>query len=233
MNWKLTHSKRSEKQLKALDDRTRKRVIVALDHLARDPLRGKRLGPPHTAKRSWRTGDYRIIYEIKGDTLEDAGTRDVQGTLYRLFNGSAMQAGDDLKLTITGKMVGEELNNTSGVLIGIGALGVVLVLAGVWLYRRNAASQEEVELEEEEIEESSEESAESIMDAILTLDDLYQANELPEDAYMQRRSELKERLQQENIYLREEIDLQYKHEEIVGESGALKVVLNQVAKTDL
>lgn len=133
--------------------------------------------------------------EIKGDTLEDAGTRDVQGTLYRLFNGSTMQAGDDLKLTITGKMVGEELNNTSGVLIGIGALGVVLVLAGVWLYRRNAASQEEVELEEEEIEESSEESAESIMDAILTLDDLYQANELPEDAYMQRRSELKERLQ--------------------------------------
>ena len=133
--------------------------------------------------------------EIKGDTLEDAGTRDVQGTLYRLFNGSAMQAGDDLKLTITGKMVGEELNNTSGVLIGIGALGVVLVLAGVWLYRRNASSQEEVELEEEEIEESTEESAESIMDAILTLDDLYQANELPEDAYLQRRSELKERLQ--------------------------------------
>ena len=47
--------------------------------------------------------------------------------------------------------------------------------------------------------------------------------------------ELKERMQQENIYLREEVELKYKHEGIVGESGALKAVLDQaeqVAKTD-
>ena len=47
--------------------------------------------------------------------------------------------------------------------------------------------------------------------------------------------ELKERLQQENIYLREEIQLRHKHEEIIGESDPLKSVLNQVeqvAKTE-
>ena len=33
------------------------------------------------------------------------------------------------------------------------------------------------------------------MDAIIALDDQYQAGELPEDAYRQRRAELKERLQ--------------------------------------
>jgi hypothetical protein len=33
------------------------------------------------------------------------------------------------------------------------------------------------------------------MDAILALDDLYQEGKLPEDAYLQRRSELKRRLE--------------------------------------
>jgi hypothetical protein len=34
------------------------------------------------------------------------------------------------------------------------------------------------------------------MDAIIALDDLYKAGELPEDAYQQRRLELKEKLNQ-------------------------------------
>jgi hypothetical protein len=33
------------------------------------------------------------------------------------------------------------------------------------------------------------------MDAIIALDDLYQAGQLPEDAYLKRRADLKERLQ--------------------------------------
>jgi hypothetical protein len=35
------------------------------------------------------------------------------------------------------------------------------------------------------------------MDAILALDDLYQEGKLPEEAYLQRRSELKARLERE------------------------------------
>ena len=34
------------------------------------------------------------------------------------------------------------------------------------------------------------------MDAILALDDLYQEGELPEDAYLKRRAELKESLKE-------------------------------------
>ena len=47
--------------------------------------------------------------------------------------------------------------------------------------------------------------------------------------------QLTERLEQENIYLREEITLQHKHHDIVGQSDAMKSVLSQaekVAKTD-
>jgi PAS domain S-box-containing protein len=46
---------------------------------------------------------------------------------------------------------------------------------------------------------------------------------------------LKDRLEQENIYLREEIDLQHKHGEIIGKSKAILQMLNQaeqVADTD-
>ena len=117
--------------------------------------------------------------------------------MYRLYNGSAMAAGDVFKLTLTGKMVGEDLNDTSGILIGLGALGFALVIAGVWLYRRNSSSADKLDDQADIVEAPFEETTESIMDAILTLDDLYQANQLPEEAYLQRRSELKARLQKE------------------------------------
>ncbi len=134
--------------------------------------------------------------EIKGDTIQDMGTRDVQGMMYKMYNGSALNAGEELKMTITGKMVGETPDNSSNLLVGLGALGVVLVAAGLWLYRRNQESMEDSEVQDHDLEgEQPFESAESIMDAILTLDDLYQAEELPEEAYLQRRSELKDRLQ--------------------------------------
>ena len=47
--------------------------------------------------------------------------------------------------------------------------------------------------------------------------------------------DLKDRIEQENIYLREEIELEYKHGEIVGKSNAIKHVLRQaeqVAETE-
>lgn len=47
--------------------------------------------------------------------------------------------------------------------------------------------------------------------------------------------QLKDRLEKENVYLREEIELQDRHEEIIGNTNAIKEVLNQVeevAKTD-
>jgi len=47
--------------------------------------------------------------------------------------------------------------------------------------------------------------------------------------------ELKNRLEQENIYLREEIEVRHRHEEIIGKSDAIKKALNQaeqVADTD-
>jgi PAS domain S-box-containing protein len=42
--------------------------------------------------------------------------------------------------------------------------------------------------------------------------------------------QLKERLESENVYLREEIELRYEHKEIIGRSAAIKRTLNQVER---
>jgi hypothetical protein len=81
-------------------------------------------------------------------------------------------------------------------------LGLVLILAGVWISRRNRGftpvSQDEMAHGEESVLEAGETEtpadADALMDDIIALDDLYQAGELPETAYRERRAELKEKL---------------------------------------
>ena len=136
--------------------------------------------------------------KIKGDTIQDAGTRDVQGVAYHMYNGDGLEAGQELYLEISGRPASSTPAIISGsnneLMIGLAALGVVLIVAGVWLFRRSQAGQEELEEEIELEEDFPIENAETVMDAILTLDDLYQDGQLPEEAYIRRRSELKARL---------------------------------------
>jgi len=138
---------------------------------------------------------------IKGDGLVDAGSRDVQGTQYQMYNGNAMQAGDTLSLSISGKPATGASVTTgtqSGLLIGLGALGIAMVGAGVFLYSRNrkrTAEEDEYEADGP-VGEPLSENSETLMEAILALDDLYKAGQLPEDAYHTRRAELKNRLRE-------------------------------------
>ena len=75
-------------------------------------------------------------------------------------------------------------------MIGIGAFGVALILAGVWMFWRDRKREEEVDEEEDD----EFEDPESLMDAIIALDDLHRAGKIPDEAYQQRRSELKDAL---------------------------------------
>ncbi len=153
--------------------------------------------------------------KVKSDQLEDGGTRDVQGTPYRTFNGDALQAGSTLEAVVSGSPAGSGSGasaagtSRNNLAIGLGAFGAVLIGAGIWLYRRTGAEGEEELEEDEEAEEAEEgdETAETedtegmddpqvVMDAIIALDDLYKEGELPEDAYQARRAELKARLRE-------------------------------------
>ena len=134
---------------------------------------------------------------IKGDNIQDAGVRDMQGVMYHMYNGGSLAVGDELRLDISGRSVAStDLTSSSGLVIGIAAFGIALIVAGIWLYRRAATREDEVETEEPDHleEEASPQSVGSLMDAILALDDLYEAGQLPEGAYLKRRAELKAQL---------------------------------------
>jgi hypothetical protein len=85
-----------------------------------------------------------------------------------------------------------DLTQNQPLLIGAGALGLVLIIAGVWMYLRDRNRMEEqVEEDEDEFEDK-----ESIMDAIIALDDLHRAGKLNDEAYHKRRDELKAKLKE-------------------------------------
>jgi hypothetical protein len=140
--------------------------------------------------------------KINSDLLIDEGARPVQGLTYHMYSSGRLEAGTDLALTISGRprsSVGLQAGSTSNLVIGLAAFGLALVAAGVWLYRRNrAAGAEQAEAVEDEalpVDDISDDP-EMLMDAILALDDQYQAGELPEEPYQQRRAELKARLKE-------------------------------------
>lgn len=135
--------------------------------------------------------------KVKGDALEDAGVRTVQGAAYRMYNANALQTGDVLRLTVTGAPADAVTTLATGtrqeIMFGVGALGLALIVAGVFLYRRSRSAEMDAPQEDDLVSPESE-NVETVMDAILALDDLYRAGDLPEDAYRQRRAELKARL---------------------------------------
>ena len=80
-------------------------------------------------------------------------------------------------------------------LIGAGALGAALLVAGFWMYRRDARK---TQATEEDEDGEGFESAEEVMDAIIALDDLHRAGKLSDEAYQKRREELKNALKRKS-----------------------------------
>lgn len=146
--------------------------------------------------------------KVESANLADGGLSDFGGISYRIYTGESLRKGDQLAVKISGSSTGSASQAATsrsrlGLIVGLGAFGLVLVLAGVWLSRRSrmAAMENEAETEagdepglEEEDETESAADPEALMDDIIALDDLYQAGELPEAAYRERRAELKEKL---------------------------------------
>lgn len=133
--------------------------------------------------------------KLESEQLFAAGSRDVQGMTFQLYTATDLAAGSALRVRLSGKATPggtTASGDLTGLLIGLGAFGVVLVGAGIWIFRQRQST---AAPEENEVEETME-SEDSLLDAILTLDDLYQAGKLPENAYLERRAELKERLKQ-------------------------------------
>ncbi|NUM44213.1 MAG: c-type cytochrome [Anaerolineales bacterium] len=144
---------------------------------------------------------------VAGNNLESGGVQDVQGTPYEVLSGESIPAGENLTLRLDGKPnLGEasaiSTGSSSSLAIGLGVLGVALLGVGGWLFRRSSqrVTDEEtlLDVEEEEAEFADVDGdAESLMDAIIALDDHFKTGDLPEEAYLRRRAVLKEQLRKQ------------------------------------
>lgn len=141
---------------------------------------------------------------IEGSNFTAGKEQDMgNGTKYMTYTYSAtnLDAGQNIQVTASGmpKGTAAATTGTSGsqnIIIGVGAFGLVLILAGVWLYLRERNRPEDNEEFDEGDEEDEENpgGSDEIMDAIMALDDQFKAGKIQEAAYRERREELKNKL---------------------------------------
>lgn len=142
--------------------------------------------------------------KLKSAQLTSAGSRDVQGMNFQVYNGANLTQGGALDISLSGRVktstetAGVTQSSSTGLLIGLSVLAGAIIGAGIWFVRRRKAPDGEDE-EDGDIESTEEagnlpEDVDALLDAIAALDDLYRAGTLPQEAYQQRRVELKNKL---------------------------------------
>jgi mono/diheme cytochrome c family protein len=136
---------------------------------------------------------------IQSEKAADLGVQTMQDFNFHIYEIGSVAAGETLNFSASGTPKETDTASASApatvtsnknLLIGAGALGVVLILAGAWMYLRDRTREEDATGEDQE--DSEFESSEDVMDAIIALDDLHRAKKISNEAYQKRRAELKE-----------------------------------------
>jgi mono/diheme cytochrome c family protein len=134
----------------------------------------------------------------EGAQLNDLGIQAIQNFNFQIYELTNVGAGDKVAFTVSGapkegssaSTPEASSNSNRNLLIGAGALGLALILAGGWMYLRDRNRVEDEDRIEDEADEF--ESSDALMDAIIALDDLHRAKKISDEAYQKRRAELKD-----------------------------------------
>jgi mono/diheme cytochrome c family protein len=138
---------------------------------------------------------------VESTQSSDLGVQAIQDFNFQIYELNSVGAGEKVQLTISGTpketttaTTPEAATSNQNLLMGAGALGIVLILAGAWMYLRDRNRAEDAGSRKDEDDEF--ESAEDVMDAVIALDDLHRAKKISDAAYQKRRAELKEILKE-------------------------------------
>ncbi len=129
--------------------------------------------------------------KLQSKQLSPMGQRNVQDMTFEMFTAGNLKAGSTIEIQLSGKPGAGTANSTGWISLVVGAVafGLAMIGTGYWVLRqRRSVQQDHSDAETPETEEG-------LVDAIIALDDLYQAGKLPEKAYQKRRMELKKRLE--------------------------------------
>jgi len=137
--------------------------------------------------------------KLRGQGIESMGERQVQNGSIQVYARQGMEAGDHLIFTISGQPGGgQDLGQTAdpppgrNLWIGLASLGLILALTGLYLYRRLRRESEAAEAGTAAVTDAD--RRQELMDAIIDLDDRFQAGELGREDYQARRTALKAEL---------------------------------------
>ena len=134
-----------------------------------------------------------VAVKVSGEQLEFQGRQEFQGTEFQNFARSNLAGGESLTFQISGRpgsaaaptgAASLTLGDSTSLALGLGAVALVLLGAGVW-WRFARRSPDETH---EAV------SKEDLLQAIAELDDEYAAGQLDERDYAQERKELKAQL---------------------------------------
>lgn len=140
---------------------------------------------------------------VKNDKMSSLGVQAIQNFNFQIYELNSVSAGEKITLGIAGTpkeaattdtgSTTEAATSNQNLLLGAGALGVALILAGAWMYLRDRNRAEETN---GETNDNEFESSEDIIDAIIALDDLHRAKKISDESYQKRRGELKDVLKE-------------------------------------
>jgi hypothetical protein len=137
---------------------------------------------------------------LSGKQFTAAGPQTIQSQTYQMYQSKKMSAGSSLSLTLSGKPDGSsgfKFDRQTIVLICIIVVGILLIGMGIYLYLHDRArflKEEQGDQEKPIDQDASGDIQDSIMDAMIALDDQYKAGEISKETYEERRMELKEHL---------------------------------------
>ncbi len=142
------------------------------------------------------------IFMLPADTvnfessqLTFTGQRDVQGMQIQTYAGDVMDANSTINVNLNGKVKQNvsliQSGNTTSIIIGTAAFLLALVFAVVYFRGKVKTNRNEDNLDDHE------DDLDSLLDAVIALDDAFQSGEIPEEAYLNRRNELTRLIKQQ------------------------------------
>jgi len=125
--------------------------------------------------------------KFSSEQLSFSGERDIQGMKIQTYSGGVMNANESISMNLSGKIKDEvsvvQNSNSTSLIIG-GSVFLLAILLAIFYFRSKLKTQVA------ELDESIDDDVESLMDAVIALDDAFKSGEIPEKAYKNRRNEL-------------------------------------------
>ncbi len=133
---------------------------------------------------------------LKSRQLQEVGEKNVQNNTWRLFTAAGMDAGTAIHVQISGKpRVTTPRENEMSSSLAVGTISLVIVVVFITTILFRDAMEKRTQVHEAAMAHTVTVDRDAILDAIIALDDQYQAGQIPAAAYHERRAELKNRLE--------------------------------------